>query len=291
MGQQRIAIVTDSGTDVPKSFATAHGIYTVPLIVTYAEGSYRSGVDITTDEIVRRFDEEIPKTSLPSPDSLRCIFEKTKADGFDGACFVGISSGLSNTCQTAELVAGMMDDFPVSVVDTKNIGLGAGLMVMAASKLAEAGAGLGEICTRIREQAERARIFFTVKDLSYLRKGGRISEPVYRIGSALNIKPVFTCDSDGKYAMTKKARGWERAKDAMIKLAAKEAAAMGDLVVGTCCTSGEKTFEELESKISDLLGGQIKQFVRASISADLIVHTGPDLLGITIQPLMKGGWE
>ena len=286
MGQQRIAIVTDSGTDVPEAFAKEHGIFTVPLIVTYSEGSYRSGVDITTETILERFDEEIPKTSLPSPDDLRCVFEQTKEAGFDGACFVGISSGLSNTCQTAELVARMMDDYPVSVVDTKNIGLGAGLMVMAASKLAEAGAGLAEICQRICEQAERARIFFTVKDLSYLRKGGRISEPVHRIGSALNIKPVFTCDAEGKYAMTKKVRGWERAKDAMVKLTAKEAAAMGEIVVGTCCTSGEKTFEELEAKISELVGGQIKQFVRATISADLIVHTGPDLLGITVQPLM-----
>ena len=70
MNEQRIAVITDSGTDTPADFVAAHDVRVIPLRINYSDGSsYENGVDITTEDVVRRFDEEIPSTSLPSPTS------------------------------------------------------------------------------------------------------------------------------------------------------------------------------------------------------------------------------
>lgn len=71
MNDQRIAVITDSGTDIPASLQTEHDVRVVPLRINYSDGtSFESGVDIDADEVVRRLDDEIPSTSLPSPTSF-----------------------------------------------------------------------------------------------------------------------------------------------------------------------------------------------------------------------------
>ena len=127
MNDQRIAVLTDTGSDCPADFAAAHDVRVVPLRINYSDGSsYESGVDISTEEVVRRFEQEIPKTSLPSPERIADELARAKADGYKAAVFVSISSGLSATCDTVRMVARTMDDFPVVVIDTLEIGVAAG---------------------------------------------------------------------------------------------------------------------------------------------------------------------
>ena len=140
MNDQRIAIITDSGTDTPADFVAAHDVRVIPLRINYSDGSsYENGVDITTEDVVRRFDEEIPTTSLPSPMKIQQTFEQARRDGYAGAVVVTISSGLSATYETVSMVARQMEDFPVVTVDTKSIGIAAGMVVMeAVRQVAEA---------------------------------------------------------------------------------------------------------------------------------------------------------
>ena len=106
MNDQRIAILTDSGTDTPADFVRAHDVRVVPLHINYSDGtSYRSGVDITEREVIERFSEEIPKTSLPSPQEILDLCEQAKADGYERGVFVTISSALSATNQTVRQMA------------------------------------------------------------------------------------------------------------------------------------------------------------------------------------------
>ena len=168
MNEQRIAILTDTGTNVPADFAAAHDVRNVSLLVNYSDGTFRSGVDITTDEVIDRFATEIPTTSLPSPKDIQDALEAARADGYERAVFVTISSGLSATNQTVELVASQMESFPVTVVDTKSIGVAAGLVVMAATEMVEAGVPYGELGPRLADLSEHTRVYFTVRELKYL---------------------------------------------------------------------------------------------------------------------------
>ena len=235
--------------------------------------------------MVRRFDEEIPSTSLPSPMKIRDTFEQARRDGYVGAVVVTISSGLSATNETMNMVARQMEDFPVVVVDTKSIGVAAGLVVMEAVRQVEAGMPLDRIGSVLGALSERTRVYFSVQNLDFLRKGGRISEAVYRVGSVLNIKPVLMCDErEGKYVIAKKARGWQRALDTQVKLLVENAARWGRVRLAVC-TYDPALRGELVERVRERVGAvaEIVELVSCGISADLLVHTGPTLVGMAVQ--------
>lgn len=286
MNDQRIAILTDTGTNVPADFAAAHDVRNVSLVVNYSDGSFRSGIDITTDEVIDRFETEIPTTSLPSPSDIQAALEAARADGYERAVFVTISSGLSATNQTVELVASQMEGFPVTVVDTKSIGVAAGLVVMAATEMIEAGVPFDELGPRLADLSEHTRVYFTVRELKYLRHGGRINEATYRLGSALNIKPVFFCDEQGKYATVKKARGWEKALSAELSFVQEQAKRYEKVICAVCCTKAEDRLEELSERIRETIPN-VADVVTSGISPDLIVHTGASLVGMAVQPTWR----
>ena len=206
MNSQRIAVITDTGTDTPTAFAREHDVRIVPLRINFSDGStFESGVTITPEQLVERMATEVPSTSLPSPATIRREFDRAHDDGYAAAVFVSISSGLSATCDTVRMLADQLDDFPVVVVDSKSIGVGAGLVVMEAVRMVEEGITLQYIGAMLELVARKNSVFFSVKSLEYLRKGGRISAAVYRLGSALNIKPVITCNEEGAYVVARKA--------------------------------------------------------------------------------------
>ena len=281
MNEQRIAIITDSGTDTPADFAAAHDIRVIPLRINYSDGStYENGVDITAQEVVERFAEEIPTTSLPSPMKIRDTLEQARRDGYVGAVVVTISSGLSATFETIGMVARQMEDFPVVMVDTKSIGIAAGFVVMEAARQIEAGMPLERLGSVLAAVSERVRVFFSVQKLDFLRKGGRISEAVYRVGSVLNIKPVLTCSPEGKYVIEKKARGWQRALDTQIALVAEQAARWPQVRLAVC-TYDPALREELVPRLRERIGNAV-EILQTGLSADLLVHTGPTLVGMGV---------
>lgn len=286
MNDQRIAVITDTGTDTPEDFVAKHDVRVVPLRINYSDGTgYECGVDITTDEVVARFDQEIPKTSLPSPEKITDAFNAAKRDGYKAAVFVSISSGLSATCETVRMVARTMEDFPVIVVDTKGIGISAGMVVMEAVRQIEAGVPFSSLATTLEIVSKQTNVFFAVRDLKFLRAGGRISEAVYRVGSVLNIKPVLTCDEEGRYVISKKARGWQRALDTEVKLVEELARKYPKVRIGLSCTSATREeYARLEEAIRRQVVNVV-DIVRNDITADLLVHTGPELVGVAIQGL------
>ena len=148
-----------------------------------------------------------------------------------------------------------MPDFPVTIIDTKSVGIAAGLVVMGAVRMVGEGVPYEELGDRLEALAKETYGYFTVRELSYLHHGGRINEATYRLGSILNLKPVFTCDDEGKYVTVKKCRGWEKAR-----------------------------VEELMQKIRELIPNCI-EIVKTELTPDLVVHAGPSLVGMVVQPL------
>ena len=284
MNEQRIAILTDSGTNTPEDFVREHDVRVVPLLINYKDGStYKSGVDITTEEVVRRFEQEIPTTSLPSPEQIMNVIEQARNDGYERGVFVTISGTLSATNQTVHLVSHLVSDFPLVIIDTKSIGVVAGMVAMRAAQMVEDGVPFGELEARLNDLSEKSDVFFTTKTLDFLYKGGRIGAVTYRLGSALNIKPVIMCDAEGRYVVAKKARGWNRAIASEIRLIRERAQKFSQVNVGICCTQNNELFDQLESKLRAEIGN-IATVIRSGLSADLIVHTGPDMVGMGIQP-------
>ena len=283
MEQQRIAILMDSGGDVPGEYRRQWGIYCVPLTIHYKEGSYRDGIDITAQEVYDRFQQEIPKTSLPSGSAVEEVLEQIWQDGYRQVVIVTISSGLSGTMQIMKAAAEEFGKLEFRIVDTKNIGIGAGFTVMLARELVEQGLELDELVARLEKSVRETKVYFCVSTLEYLRKGGRIGLVSATLGTMLGIKPVISCNEDGVYYTVQKARGRKASLQCAIHLAA-------DFAKGHRCRlavmhgGAPEEAEEVKKELLELLPGQ-KVEIEGQITPVLVVHTGPGLMGIGVQRL------
>ena len=102
---ESIALLTDSGTNVPEALLEKYGIYCAYLMVNYHDHQYREVKEISAAEVQAHFDEEIPHTSTPSPQDVSAIFEQAIADGHDHLLCVLTSSGLTSTFMVFESIA------------------------------------------------------------------------------------------------------------------------------------------------------------------------------------------
>ena len=206
MSKQKIAILTDSGSDVPYDLVKELNIFVVPLQVNYKDRSYRDGVDIDAETMYNRLKEEIPSTSLPLGSDIDQILQDIEAQGYTHILAVVLSSGLSGTCNLLRLVA-KESKLPMEVIDTKNIGIGSGLSVIKAANYVKQGLSWDELLVKVKETVLKTRVFFVLDTLEYLQKGGRIGKVTALIGYALDLRPIITCDSEGIYTTVAKARG------------------------------------------------------------------------------------
>lgn len=94
---QRIAVLVDSATDVPPEVVEKYGVFIAPLHVNYSDGDFLDRVTIQPEEVYRRFETEIPKTSTPAPADIMALFDQIAAEGYTHVIAVTISSGLSGT--------------------------------------------------------------------------------------------------------------------------------------------------------------------------------------------------
>lgn len=283
--EERIAIITDTCCDVPQHYADNHPIYTIPLTINYSDGSYLDRVNITPIEVYDRFETEIPTTSTPSPGRIHTAFEQAANDGYTHILAVTISSGLSSTHDLIRSVAAQFPQLKTEIIDTLNIGIGAGMSVIYATELMDAGVSFKELVTRTRAIVPETRIFFVPDTLEYLYKGGRISKAVYSLGSVLNLRPIFTCDEHGKYAVVAKARGRKKSIAKAIDLCQKQIAPDKPyrFVVAEGMAEAElaQVLEDAPKNFPDAV-----QVINAKqISPALVVHTGPGLIGFVIQRL------
>ena len=284
MKHTEIALVVDSCTDVPQDLVESYGIYVVPLTVNYSDGTYLDKVTITPQEVYDRFAEEVPTTSTPTPAAARDALEQVVSDGYTQAVIVTISSGLSATYDLLCSTAQEFPDLSVVVVDTKNIGMGAGLSAIRAAQLIEQGVPFADMAARMAEVVRNTKVFFCVDTLEYLRKGGRIGLVTFAVGSLLDMRPVISCNDDGVYYTVSKARGRKQSLKKALSIAEKFASGFSDCAIavvnGDAVEEAEEVLEEMKKSVTNhsvVYGGQI--------SPVLVVHTGPGLIGIGVQGL------
>ena len=199
MNQHKIAILTDSGTDVPEEFSKAHGIFTLPLSIQFSDGLYLDGVSITPEEVYNRLPREIPKTSLPSAEAILYTLQEIRESGVETLFIITISSALSGTFNLMRLTSHDVPELDCRLIDTKNIGIGAGFTVMRAAEMIDAGASADEIEAALCCLVKSTKVFFCLPTLEYLAKGGRIGRVTATVGSLLDVRPIISCNEEGVY--------------------------------------------------------------------------------------------
>jgi DegV family protein with EDD domain len=281
MTHEKVAILTDSGSDVPKEIVAELGIFVLPLQVNYKARSFRDGVEIDAQTVYEGLETEVPTTSLPLGSDLTDLFEKIKNEGYTRILGVLLSSGLSGTHNMVRLAASDAP-IPMEVLDTKNIGIGSGMSAIKAARLAKEQVPYDEIVKSTKSAIENTKIFFVLSTLEYLKRGGRIGKVSAMIGSTFDIKPIITCNEEGIYTTVAKARGRKQSLRKVIELALEYAKDASSVTLSIAHGNAIDDANDVKKEMIEQLKSVSSVFV-GPVSPALGVHTGPGLIGICVQ--------
>ena len=284
MNQQKIAIVVDSGCDVPEEWRKRYGMYLLPLRILYEQGEYLDGVEISSEEVYQRLPQEIPKTSLPSGGQVTDCLDQIKADGYEKVLAVTLSSGLSGTYNLVQLIAQEYEGLDIHVVDTKNIAIGSGFTAILAGQCLEQGMEWEALKATIDGSLEKSKVFFCLATLEYLQKGGRIGLVASLVGNALGLKPIISCNEDGVYYVVSKAMGRKQSIHRVMEMAWRFAADGKRYNVAIVNASAKEEAAAIKEELLPHLPGRV-QLIESDLGPALGVHVGPGLLGVGIQLL------
>ncbi|MCR1911434.1 DegV family protein [Enterococcus hirae] len=284
--KNKVAILVDSGTDVPQELIEKYQMYVIPLKIIYKDRVYTDKVDITPEEIYQRLPQEIPGTSLPDGETITKIFEQIKQDGYEKILAVTISSGLSGTYNIVRLIAQQQEELEAYVLDTKNIGIGAGFSAIQAAKWLEEGMEWSLLIERLNELVKQTKVFFNVATLEYLQKGGRIGLVASILGTSLKLNPIISCNDEGIYYTVGKARGRKKSLDRTVSYVKERVGTAKVFNLAVAHGDAKEEATEMMARLKEEFP-QAQQIYFGQISPALVVHTGPGLLGVGVQVLEK----
>lgn len=283
---EKIAILTDSCSDVSKEYMSQYGIYSVPMLINCKDGEYKDGVSITADDVYKRLKSgELPKTSTPLGGDIEEMFGHLKEEGYDGVLAIMLSGGLSSTVQSTALIAEDVD-MEICVLDSKSASIGYGSLVLQAAKWRDEGLSFKELCQRVKDLRDRNTVYFSIDTLEYLMKGGRIGKVTALAGTALSIKPVLSFDEDGEIYTAAKVRGSKLVMKKLLSLVEEQyhkpenKGKPYNLIVAD--GGAPKQRDELEQILKETYPDYQDVF-RAKIGAALSTYLGDGLLGAGIQ--------
>ncbi|MEW9094380.1 MAG: DegV family protein [Clostridiaceae bacterium] len=208
---EKIKIITDSTSDLPKSVIDKYDIEVIPLYVNFGEETYTDGVDINLHELLERMDNSdiFPTTAQVNPQRFMECYKKYLDEGYK-IVSLHISSKMSGTYQSACIARDMLESDSIYVIDSQKVTATFGAIVIKAAKLKEEGLSAEEIYNEILRIIPHVKCAFAFETLDNLVKGGRLSKTAGVIGSILGIKPIVGI-VDGEMAVIDKVRGSKKA--------------------------------------------------------------------------------
>ena len=275
-------IITDSCCDFPTPMYGQLGLTFVPLTVEFRGNTFDDKNDDTLKDMYQGLRAgEAAKTSAVNPSRWSQAMEKALAAGKD-VLVLAFSSGLSTTYQSAVIAAEELKDaYPdrkIQVIDTLCASMGQGLLVWYACKKRDEGLSLDEVAQWVLDNRFHLCHWFTVDDLMYLKRGGRISAATALVGTMLQIKPLLHVDDEGHLINMTKTRGRKAAIDAMVKKAQELGAGYDNSTMfishGDCLSDAEYLSRQLKEKCG------VKDVVISYVGAVIGSHSGPGTLAL-----------
>ncbi|AGB41330.1 EDD domain protein, DegV family [Halobacteroides halobius DSM 5150] len=278
--KNKIAILTDSTCDLPQKLLDNLPVSILPLKIIYSDKEYQDRIEIKPQTVYDNFSTEIPTTSMPSPTDAQEKLLKLKEKGYTHIIAIHISSGLSGTYNMVQMVSQQLKDLTIEVIDSQSLSIGLGSIVLYTANLIKQDLSWQQIINKTNNKVDNTEIFFVLKTLKYLRKGGRIGKVKGAIGDLLNIKPIISINQEGKYYTYKKARGRKRSINQLYKITRKkikEGVSKVNVMHGNALPEAKKLlnrFKKLNNVNKTFLG---------QISPVMVVHTGPGLIGVVVE--------
>jgi DegV family protein with EDD domain len=278
-----VAVVTDTTHYLPPETVAALGVGEVSLYVNDGERQEREAdiVDLAAFYERLRTAASLPTTSQPSIGDFLAVYEPFVRDGRD-IVSIHISGGISGTVEAARQAAAELAESGsrIEVIDSRLACGALGMVVLATTALARAGADVEAVAARAREAAGATRLWFAVDTLEYLQRGGRIGPAQAWLGGALKIKPILTFD--GEIVPIERVRTSGRAFERMVKyLRARHDDGADGWVVQHI--QAPDVAERLVADGREIFGHE-PLFV-SEIGPVIGAHAGPGLVGVGGIPL------
>lgn len=281
---EKIALLVDSAMDTPKEILDKGGIFIAPLNIIYKNETFLDRVEITPMEVYNRLEIEIPTTSLPTLPYVENLISDIKTQGYDKIVCLTISSGLSGTHNALRLILEDHPEIESFIVDTKNIGMGAGIQAAYLKNEINNGTSFTDLKRIAEKIAQTTDIYFSIPTLEYLKKGGRIGLVSSFIGTALNLNPIISCNEDGVYYTVSKARGRTKSLNKILEQIEKVASGLQSYDLAISYGMDVEEAKKLTVKLKEALPNY-RYLYSGDVSPVLGVHSGPGIIGIAIIPI------
>ena len=279
-------ILTDSTTDLSPQLVAQTGVTVLPMTYTIGEKSYRNDPEETDLSSGDFYDMlrggAMSTTSQINVETFREVAGKMARDGFD-VLYVGFSSGLSGTFNSARIAfEDLSAEYPEHkflAVDSLCASMGEGLLVYHAAQRQKAGRSIEETARWLEENKLHLAHWFTVDDLMFLFRGGRVSKTAAWAGTMLNIKPVMHVDDEGHLIPLEKVRGRKKSLNALVDHMEKSAVQPIDqqmvfITHGDCLEEAEYVAEQVKERFG------VKEVVINYVDPVIGAHSGPGTLAL-----------
>lgn len=284
----RVAIVTDSTASIPESILTELNIHWVPYYIHRGQEVLRDLVTIQCESFYNWLPSarELPKTASPGPGDYIQIYEDLAEAGTKDIVSIHMTSKGSGAYQAAlaakSLIVEKIPSLHIEVIDTLNVSMCHGWMVIESARAAIQGKSIGEIITRVKEMIPITQMIQTADTLRYLYMGGRIGKAKHLLGSVLNIKPIISME-DGVIVAVGQAHSRGDAYRSITRLVEKTVGHLGKIRIAYTHAAA---LEEVQ-KLRDLVEKKITAVERlvCELSPALGVHTGPGTVGVCYYPV------
>ena len=282
-----VAVVTDSCASIPEQMLQSLNIHTVAYYLHRGGEVLRDLVTVQREEFLRWLMTArcLPTTASPGPGDYFEMYQRLAEEGAQEIASIHMTSLGSGAYQAATVAKTMMADTApgvrIEVMDTRNVSLCQGWMVIEAARSALAGARLDEIVTRVKNMIPLTHMIQTADTLRYLYLGGRIGKAQQMVGSLLNIKPLIGM-VDGVIVPLGRAHSRSQAYQLMAEMVS-EAVGRGRTRIAYVHAGAQREVEKIRDLVEDKV--EVAESFFAELSPALAVHTGPGTAGLCYYPV------
>lgn len=272
-------IVTDSTAYVPVELVRSLGITVVPVQVIVDGNSYSEVDGISLDEVFEAVRAgAVVTTSRPAIEQFVAVYQDLINQGCESIISVHLSKELSGTYEAAVIASGRVD-VPVTVIDSRLIGMAFGYAVISAAKLAQSGEHADVIAAHVLKRCEKSSITFCVDTLEFLQRGGRIGSVQARVGGALSVKPLLAM-KDGQVQSQELVRTSSKAIARLIENSAKHGK---NAQLAVHHVQAKDIADDIARKLEEKL--KVTDIPVIEVGAVVAAHVGPGTVAVAISPL------
>jgi DegV family protein with EDD domain len=278
----KTAIITDTDSSLPVQLGEKFGIKQVPITIHFDESTYTTGIDIDDRRLFEIIDQKkkLPTTSAPPPGAFANAYEDAFKDGADSIVCICVSSKVSGTYNSAVTACELFPGRDISVIDSLNLSMGQGFMVLAAAGAAQQGAAREEVVNRALSTGQRVHVFALLATLKYLAMSGRVGKLAAGMADTLNIKPILTVQ-DGKLDLLERIRTRRKAIERVLELS--RASVIGKAIerIAFVHASNPEGVQELQTQLCNVMPCPSSSIL-ADFTPGLSVHAGAGVVGVVL---------